>query len=467
MTQLRRTEDFGNGEVSFWYRDIGFPPKRAPLPGPMAADVTIVGGGMTGLWTAYYLAEANPDLTIVIVEKHFVGFGASGRNGGWLSGEPAGQFRRYAGTHGAPEAIAMQRHMFATVDEVLAVATTEGIDADIAKDGLIHVATNDAQHARLKHHVAELREQGWPAEDLVVLTPEELTRRVSVAGARSAFWTPHCARIHPAKFVNGLAAAVQRRGVQIYEDTTAISTAAGQVTTDRGTIDTKYVVEALEGYTDSLAGHRRSLLPMNSSMIVTEPLPSHVWDEIGWHGAELVGDMGHSFAYCHRTADGRIALGGRGVPYNFASSFDASGATADKAVAQLSAKLISMYPAAADNAVQHTWSGVLGVSRDWCASVTYDPETRIARAGGYVGHGLTGTNLAARTVRDLLAGERTDLVDLPWVGRTARKWELEPIRWIGATALYAAYRLADRLEANSTSDRTAMSAHVADLVSGR
>jgi glycine/D-amino acid oxidase-like deaminating enzyme len=459
--------DFANGAISYWFRDTGLPPRRPALPGPVSADIAIVGAGMTGLWTAYYLAEALPDASIVVLEKDFAGYGASGRNGGWLSGEPAGQHRRYARTHGEHAANALQRHMFNTVDEVLAVAEREEIDADIVKDGLLHVATNAAQEHRLIRHAEQLLQEGWSDHDVHVLPVSKLEERVRVAGARAAYWTPHCARIHPAKFTIGLAHAVERRGVTIYEDTAAQAVSARTVVTNRGTVSATYVVTALEGYTVSLAGQRRKLMPMNSSMIITEPLPTSVWDEIGWRGSELVGDMGHSFAYSHRTADGRIALGGRGVPYNFASSFDPDGTTAVKAIGQLVDKLRAMYPAVGDAAIQHSWSGVLGVPRDWCASVNFDRTTGIASAGGYVGHGLAGTNLAARTLRDLILGVETELSALPWVGRHARRWEVEPIRWIGASTLYAAYRHADRRESVSHSPRTSLAARVADKISGR
>lgn len=464
---LPRTRDFVNGDVSFWFHQLGRPAQRPALPGATTVDVAIVGAGLTGLWSAYYLKKAQPGLRIAIIEKEFAGYGASGRNGGWLSGEPAGQFRRYAKQHGHEPAVALQRHMFSTIDEVLAVATHEGIEADIQKDGLIHVATNAPQLQRLKNHLVELAHQGWATEDLRYLSPSELDERVKVSGVLGAFWTPHCARIHPAKFMLGLAAAVERLGVTIYESTTAIRIEPGHVITGYGTVTAEYVIQSLEGYTDSLSGHRRELLPMNSSMIVTEPLPASVWDEIGWQGAELVGDTGHSFTYSQRTADGRIALGGRGVPYNYASSFDASGRTADKAVGQLAAKLQSMFPAISGASVQHTWSGVLGVPRDWCASVRFDRSTGLASAGGYVGHGLTGTNLAARTLRDLILEQDSELTRLPWVGRKARRWEPEPIRWIGAASLYAAYRYADRQEAASSQPATALTGHIANLISGR
>ena len=468
MTAARYlSSDFKNGDVSFWHRASGVPVPRAPLPGDRHQDVAIAGAGLTGLWTAYYLKQARPDLSIAIVEKEFAGFGASGRNGGWLSGEPPGQLRRYAKSHGWEAACRMQRQMFATIDEVLAVAEAEGIDADIAKDGLLRIATNPAQLVRLTEHVAFLRKHGWGDEDLQVLSPAELGARVSVAGARGGYWTPHCARIQPAKLVTGLAAAVERLGVEIFEQTTVREILPGKLLTDLGTVEAGVVLSALEGYTPSLRGEKRSLLPMNSSMIVTNPLSDQAWGRIGWHNAELVADQAHSYAYCQRTADGRIAIGGRGVPYNYASSFDRSGRTADKAIDQLIRRLAELFPGASEAGIQHAWSGVLGVPRDWCASVRFDPTTGVGFAGGYVGHGVSGANLAGRTLRDVVLDRDTALSELPWVGRTTRRWEFEPWRWVGATALYAAYRSADAGEARSGKPRTRASAKVADWVSGR
>ncbi|MDJ1372289.1 NAD(P)/FAD-dependent oxidoreductase [Gulosibacter molinativorax] len=464
---VRVAPGFINGDVSFWMRDIGLPTQRASLAGDIEVDVAIVGGGLTGLWTAYYLTKAQPELEIAIVEKYFAGFGASGRNGGWMSAEPAGQFRRYAAAHGAESARAMQREMFTAVDEVVTVAQQEGFAEDLVKDGLIHVATNGPQLARARAHLDELREQGWGKDDVFELGVDDLRERVNVHGMRGGYWTPHCARVHPAKFTRGLAAVVEALGVTIYEGTTAESIAPRAVRTDHGTVRAKYVVQALEGYTHSLPRQERRLLPMNSSMIVTERLTEQQLDAIGWRGAELVGDMAHGFTYMQRTADGRVALGGRAVPYDFNSSFDERGRTADRSVGMLSKRLGEVFPALRNVQIDHSWSGVLGVPRDWCAAVNFDRDAGILSAGGYVGHGLSGTNLAARTLRDLILGEQTDLVRLPWVGRTARNWEPEPLRWIGATALYAVYRAADGRENHSQSGKTDVLARAANVISGR
>ena len=186
---------------------------------------------------------------------------------------------------------------------------------------------------------------------------------------------------------------------------------------------------------------------MNSSMIATEPLPTAVWDEIGWTGAELVGDAANAYSYAQRTVDGRIAIGGRGVPYRFGSRTDVDGVTQAQTIESLLAILHSQFPATHGLPIAHAWCGVLGVPRDWCASVAVDRDTGLGWAGGYVGSGLTTTNLAGRTLADLVLGQESELVSLPWTGRQVRQWEPEPLRWLGVQAMYALYREADRREA--------------------
>ena len=460
-----RTEGFRNGHVSFWYRAIGVPKRRPALPGSTDVDVAIVGGGYTGLWTAYYLKKAQPDLRIAVLEKEFAGFGASGRNGGWLSAEPPGQLRRYARAHGWPAAVAMQKQMFASVDEVVSAAAAERIDADIQKDGLLRVATNEAQARRLLGRVTDLRRAGWGSDDLHVLDAEGLSERVRVADGKAALFSPHCARIQPAKLVRGLAAVVESLGVPIYEGTEVTKIRPHEAVTDHGIVRATYLVRALEGFTASVESPRL-WLPMNSSMLVTAPLPDSAWEQVGWRGAELVGDEAHSFSYSQRTADGRIAIGGRGIPYRFGSRWDDGGETRRATVEQLTRILHQHFPVTQDVPIEHTWSGVLGVPRDWCAAVELDRRTGVAWAGGYVGHGVTATNLAGRTLRDLILGRDTELTRLPWVGRQVRRWEPEPLRWLGVRGLYVAYRAADRQE-NAGGAATSPIARVGDRISGR
>jgi len=456
-----------NGGVSFWYSETGFPAYRAPLPGDREADVCIVGAGFTGLWTAYYLKREQPDLRIVILEKEFAGFGASGRNGGWLSSELAGSRSAYASTHGHQGVVDLLAAMRSAVDEVIAVAQAENIDADIVKDGLLHVARNRAQLGRLQKSLEY--EKGWGAndDDFVLLTNAELETRVAVEGSRGATFSPHCARVQPAKLVQGLAAAVERMGVSIYEQTTVRQIKPRAAHTDHGIVRAPIVLRCLEGFTSSIAGERRTWLPMNSSMIVTDPLPESVMSQIGWEGGEVLGDAAHAYMYSQRTTDNRIALGGRGIPYRYGSRTDDSGATQDGTIRALTDLLHGMFPAAREAPIAHAWSGVLGVPRDWCATIELDPETGLGTAGGYVGSGLTTTNLAGRTLADLVLRRDTALTRLPWVGRRVRRWEPEPLRWLGVQAMYKLYHEADRRENERDLPGTSKIARFANMITGR
>ncbi|MBT1188881.1 FAD-dependent oxidoreductase, partial [Streptomyces sp. CJ_13] len=439
-------------------------PPRPPLTGDTTADVVIVGGGYTGLWTAYYLKAAAPDLRVTVLEQKFCGYGASGRNGGWLYNGIAGR-DRYAALHGHQAALRLQRAMNETVTEVIDTAAKEGIDADIHRGGVLEVARTPAQLSRLKaFHAAEL---AFGESDRELFDATETHRRIGVADAVGSSWTPHGARIHPLKLVKGLAAACERLGVVLHENTPVTEIAPRRAITPYGTVRAPYVLRCTEGFTAALKGHKRAWLPMNSSMIVTAPIPESTWEALNWSDAATLGDMAHAYMYAQRTADNRIAIGGRGVPYRYGSRTDNDGTTQERTITSLTALLTSFFPVLAGTEITHAWSGVLGVPRDWCATVTLDATTGLGWAGGYVGSGVATSNLAARTLRDLVLGERTDLTTLPWVNHRVRRWEPEPFRWLGVQALYAAYREADRHETATHTPTTTPLARLADRVSGR
>ncbi|MGV9275245.1 NAD(P)/FAD-dependent oxidoreductase [Streptomyces griseosporeus] len=458
-----------NGGISFWYADDGLPAAREPLPGDATADVVIVGGGYTGLWTAYYLKKAAPFLRITVLEQKFCGYGASGRNGGWLYNGIAGR-DRYAKLYGRDAAVRLQKAMNDTVAEVVRVAAEEGIDADIVRGGVLEVARTPAQLARLRaFHEQEL---SYGEKDRELYGARETAERIRVADAVGSAWTPHGARVHPVKLVKGLAAAVEALGVTVHESTPVTEIRAGHAVTPYGTVRASYVLRCTEGFTASLKGQRRTWLPMNSSMVATEPLSEEQWAAIGWAGRETLGDMAHAYMYAQRTADGRIALGGRGVPYRFGSRTDNDGRTQRETVEALRGILVDFFPALAGVRIAHAWSGVLGVPRDWCASVTLDRATGLGWAGGYVGSGVATANLAGRTLCDLVQQDSgqagaTDLTGLPWVGHRVRKWEPEPLRWLGVHGMYATYRSADRRERVSHSMAPSRLARLADRVAGR
>lgn len=453
-----------NGRVSFWWDSIGPAPLRPALPGSTQADVCIVGAGYTGLWTAYYLKKAAPQLRIVVLEQRFAGFGASGRNGGWLTNEITGGRGSYLKSHGRDAVARHQTAMNETVDEVIRVTREENIDCDVVKGGEFTVATNAAQQTRLLHAVEEA--QTWPMTDVELLDATAAKARINVHGTTGAMWHPHCARLHPAKLAGGLARVVESLGVEIYEQTRVSEIRPHEAVTAAGTVTAETIVRATEGFTAQIDGLRRTWLPMNSSLIVTEPLSQEVWAEIGWTGYETLGDQAHAYMYAQRTADDRIAIGGRGAPYRYGSGTDVDGATDPKTVGLLRDILIRFFPATAQAAVEHVWSGVLGVPRDWSATVGLDPSTGLGWAGGYVGTGVTSTNLAGRTLRDLILKSPSALTELPWVNHRVRKWEPEPLRYIAVQAMYKAYYAADRAELRGRAT-TSPIATAADVVSGR
>ena len=448
--------------VSFWHSALDAEPVRPPLGGSRSADVCIVGAGYTGLWTAYELARADPALDIVVLEAETAGFGASGRNGGWVLGALSGRREHWAERGGRAGAIAQARAIAETVDEVGRVVAAEGIDCDFVKGGSLHVAQTPLELERVVAEVEESR--AWEGDD-ELLDAAATAARVGVAGALGASFTPHCARVQPAKLARGLAHAAERAGAVICEGTRATRIAPGRVDTPYGIVRAPHVVRATEGYTAGLPGLRRLLLPLTSSMIVTEPLGDAVWAEIGWERCETLLDGLRRYAYLQRTADGRIAIGGRGVPYRFGSSTDREGALDPGTVAELRARLAELFPVLRDVRVDGAWHGVLGVPRDWSPAVGLDPATGIAWAGGYVGEGVAAANLAGRTLRDLLLGRSTELTSLPWVGPFARRWEPEPLRFAAVHTVHGLMRAADERERSG--GRPALVGRVGEAISGR
>ncbi|WP_054312517.1 FAD-binding oxidoreductase [Mesorhizobium sp. 1M-11] len=455
-----------NGDISFWYADIGGrPAPRPPMPGNLEVDVAIVGAGYTGLWTAYYLKQAKPDLSIAILEREFAGFGASGRNGGWLSGGFGWSREKYLKTSTRESVIAMQKAMAGTVDEVIRVTDKEGIDADIRRTGNLTVATNGPQLERAKSEFEETRSWDFNPSRLEWLDAAQAKARINIHNVLGGYVINGQARVQPAKLVRGLAEAVERLGVAIYEQTTVTDIEPGVVSTNRGTVKARTIIRATEGFSAGLPGQERTWLALNSAQIVTEPVPDELWEKIGWAGHELLGDAAHAYCYAQRTREGRITMGGRGVPYRYGSATDVNGQTQQATIDKLHAILKRLLPQAAHLRIDHAWCGVLGVPRDWCTTVGLDPKTRIGWAGGYVGLGVSSSNLSGRTLTDLILGRDTELVRLPWVNRQVRKWEPEPLRWLGVHSMYQLYRIADEREERGLQHSSRLAA-IADRITG-
>ncbi len=429
-----------------WWEDIDPRPARPTLDRDIEVDVAIVGAGYTGLWTAYALLEADSAIRIAILERDHVGFGASGRNGGFCyDGFAAGPERieEMADLETARDWGAALRE---TVDVVGDVTTKHGISADFHKGGSIEFLTNGGQLERAREHVDLLHHYGWAEDDVRILPAGEALEIGRAASVVGGMWSPETASVQPALLAHGLADLLEGRGVEIFENTAATAISPGVVATARGRVKAPFIVRATEGYTAELAGHKRTLAPLYSLMIATEPLDESLWDEIGLANRELFGDLRHLVTYGQRTADGRIAFGGRGAPYDFASRVRRNADFAADRFTYVRAALVDIFPQLRDTVISHRWGGVLGVTRNWMPTAGLDRKTGLAWAGGYVGAGLAAANLAGRTLADLIGGSETRLTRFPWVNHHVRNWEPEPLRWLGINGALQVMKRADSVE---------------------
>jgi glycine/D-amino acid oxidase-like deaminating enzyme len=429
-----RPEDNDYRRYSFWLETAGeaLTPRPA-LDGEERADVAILGAGFTGLWTAYYLLKNHPSLRVVVLEGEVAGFGASGRNGAWCgSGFPVspGELVRRFGREAA-RALILEMHN--TVGEVGRVAEVEGIEAQYFRGGMLRVARGPSQlpAVRAAHEAYDALGLG---EDYRVLGAEETVRRVRVAGARGALYSPHYATVHPSRLVRGLARTVERLGGTIFERSPVVGYETGgspRLVTARGEVRAGTIVLAGEAYLSRFRELRRQVLPLYSLIVLTEPLSEARWEEIGWEGRECVASNRYTVDYLSRTADGRILFGGRGAPYHYGSrikdEYDRHAPTHE--MLRRAAK--RWFPALGAARFTHAWGGPLAVPRDWMPTMSYDPASDVATARGYTGQGVATANLSGRTLADLILGHDTAITHLPTANHRSRSWEPEPLRWLG------------------------------------
>ena len=459
------------GELSLWWSSLDeLPAQRPSLDAATDVDVAIVGGGFTGLWTALSLLEREPSMRVLVLEQARCGSGASGRNGGWASALFAASDAKLVRQHGIDQARAMRRAMNHSIDAIAETAAAEGIDCRLDKGGTVLLARGEAQLARAQAEYDESRHLGVD-DDLVWLGASEARQMVAATEVLGGTYTPHCAAIDPARLALGLAEAAERHGARIVEGTRVqeiIPSSAGrrpQLRTEAGIVRADVVVRATEGWSSQLEASKREVLPVYSLMIATEPLDDELWEQIGLSRRETFADHRNLVIYGQRTRDGRLAFGGRGAPYHFGSTirpeYDHDESTFDA----LRATLLELFPALEQVEITHRWGGPLGIPRDWYSSVGLDHGSGLAWAGGYVGDGVTTTNLAGRSLADLITGRDSELVSLPWVNHRSPRWEPEPLRWLGVNAGLLATRWADSVE-QRTGRPSKVAAKMAGLLGG-
>ena len=421
---------------SYWQESIASSlVDRSSVDSNLDVDIAIVGAGYSGLWTAYYLKQLQPYARIAVIEANQVGFGASGRNGGWCSGFLPMTLSEIERQHGRQQAIEMYQQSFATLDEIEQVITLENINCDYHRGGTIHGATNAVQRNRVIEDVKQLHDYGFDDGDSRLLTLEESRTRINISGLLAASYTPHCAVIHPAKLVSALASVVERKGVKIYEHSRVVEISSRTLKMKDVRVRADVVIRATEGFTSQIRRHRRTLAPLYSYMVATEPLTKLQRDQIGWQNRETYHDARNMIIYVQITSDGRIAFGGRGAPYHFGSRVKPRYDHHDEIHQRIISSMHEVFPFTKDLEITHRWGGPLGVPRNWKPSVNFDPQSGIASLGGYVGDGVAATNLAARTLAHLITGDHHPLTKLAWVNHPSRKWEAEPLRYFGINGL--------------------------------
>jgi glycine/D-amino acid oxidase-like deaminating enzyme len=448
---------------SLWWDGLSHPLHPRPsLTTHLDVDVAIVGGGFTGLWTARELKRRDGALRIAVLEQSVCGFGASGRNGGWASSfYPLGDESVIA-RHGIDQFRHLRTVLQDGVSDFGAAIAEDDIDADFVQGGTLDFARSEPQVKRLQHHVETARELGYSENDLRWLDQDEANERARVTSSLGATYSPHCARVHPARLVRGLADVNERLGVRIYENSKVTKILAGtshsepQVVTAEGSVHARFVVRATEGFTPELPRERRSVAPLYSLMIATEPQSEDFWANVGLSHYETFADARHLIIYGQRTSDNRFAFGGRGASYHFGSTVEPRFDQNPKVFSFLEATLRELFPAL-EGSITHRWGGPLAMARDQSPSVIVDYESGLASAGGYTGDGVVMTRIAANALADLMVAPdvETEFTVLPFVQHRGPNWEIEPLRWLGINTALAAAIGADRAESKGNSNSRA------------
>ncbi|MFI5282956.1 MAG: NAD(P)/FAD-dependent oxidoreductase [Candidatus Dormibacterales bacterium] len=423
-------------ERGWWLREALGAEQTAPSP-PLTkdvnADVLIVGGGFTGLWTAYFLQKLKPDLGIVILEQDVCGGGPSGRNGGFASGwwdELHGLVTLY----GAEGAVRACREISTSIDGIGLFCQEHGVDAWFRKAGYIFAATS-ARHEHLCDEMASLAEEVGAPEEMRRLTAAELKSRCYSPAFRGGAFMRDGASVQPAFLARGLRRVVLERGATIHEGTMVTRLEPGPpvvATTPRGTVRAAHAVLAVNAWATGWRQLSRLIAAWSSYIVLTAPAPDKL-RAIGWTEGELITDLRTSLRYFRTTKDGRIAFGGGG---GRASTRIDETFTHDKlAVVQAAQGFRRFFPSFADVPLEDGWGGPIDVSPTHLPAFGSLKSGHVHFALGYTGNGVAPSNLAGRVIADLVTGADSDLVRLPMVNARAKTFPPEPLRSMGAAVV--------------------------------
>ena len=414
--------------MSLWWSEITRP-EFTPGDIHRRWDVLIVGGGFSGLWSAHHLITADPSLKIAILEKDQVGSGASGRNGGWVSALYPASDQTLLTRSSQSDIDALHSHLRNSIDEIGDFVRSQGIDCEFHKGGMLRIARNGGQLRRLESKGSEK-----------LFDREETRSRIAMAGALGSSFSPECAAVNPAALVVGLAKSLEARGVAIFEDTFATISRKRKVSVNGKAVKAKFVIRAIEAYHEAT----REQIPIYSLMIATEPLPSYLFEEIGIRNRETFAEASHLVTYAQRTADDRLAIGGRGAPYTWGSKRNDESESHERDHQRLRVMAREWFPVLSDFQFTHAWGGAVGVTRDWSPYVR--TSKHYGELGGYAGDGVTLSYLVAGAMADLITERSSVRAALPFVQWKNPRWEREPLRWLAVNGAIRLSSLADKEE---------------------
>ena len=420
---------------SWWLREalaVDKPAECPPLKGDARTDVVIVGGGFTGMWTAYFLNHARPDLGVTILEQDICGGGPSGRNGGFASGwwdELDGLVALY----GAEPAVRACRAITASIDGIGDFCEEHGIDAWFKRSGYVYAITAQAHERLCEEMVTLAREVGAP-DELRELTRQEVSARCASPAFRGGAFMRDAASVQPALLARGLRRVLLERGVTIHEGTrvSRLDTAAGvAAVTPGGEVHASQAVLAVNAWGLAWPQLRRRVVAWSSYIVLTAPAPD-LLDEIGWTGGEVISDFRTSLRYFRTTRDGRIAFGGGGGRAR--RSIDDLFTHDARAVTETAEGFRLMFPSFANVPIEDAWGGPIDVSPTHLPTFG-SVDRALHYAIGYTGNGVAPTHLAGQVLADLVMGADTDAVRLPMVNPRPRYFPPEPLRSLGAAAV--------------------------------
>lgn len=421
------------GSAIYWIETSHRDPAPS-LKGGHRFDVAIIGGGYTGLWTAFHLLKAEPTMSVAILEAGHIGFGASGRNGGFAMTLLDMSLARLRSNHGDEAARAAHSAVALSVEEIGETITSEGIDCEWRQGGLMVVATNRSQLVRIEADLEAATELGL--DGFSWLDANQAQSVVHSPTYRAALREEHCGVVHPAKLARGLAKVVESMGAAIYEysavDRVESCGSGVRVSTRHGSVECDQVILATNAWAAHQAQTAKRVVPLYTYITLTEPLSDSMWDSVGWDNHCGIEDKRNYVHYYRRTLDGRILWGGSdGVVHlnsRIAPRFDQNSAIFKR----LRNTFRHTFPQLGDLRFTHHWGGPVGITSNFVPTFATTDGGRVHYGVGYNGHGVAPSHTGGKILRDKVLGRDSDLTRLCFVDSPTALFPPEPFRWAGA-----------------------------------